>query len=175
MQKVALTLSSSPNDTPPLDTVVSSLSRAREILYEMISSQDGMRNADLLWEAYSSVELSIGIGKLLFPPPAKMQGGVFAEISVSKNYDPQSMPAERMMSLLNAIRSDLEYAQYQVESGNGRAGIESARKARDSLKMLLLARRKVERGVKSSGKSTRNKQAGATGSSRKVRSGEATG
>ncbi|HZW57214.1 MAG TPA: hypothetical protein VFF30_13065 [Nitrososphaerales archaeon] len=128
----------------PHDAVVGALNRARDIIDKMVVDPQKAHDADLLWESYSEVELSIGIAKFLYPPKRE-EVGTFREIAVSKNNDPQSMAIEKLITHLSEIRSELEFAQYNMESGRSNEGLQSARKARDTLKMLLLAHRKARR------------------------------
>ncbi len=48
------------------------------------------------------------------------------------------MPLDQLKERIKAIDSELEYAEYDFETTPSERGLESGRKARDELKMLIL-------------------------------------
>jgi hypothetical protein len=125
-----------------LEAVLEALERARKLGEEKLRGGElELRKVDGFFRMYSEVEFSIGLGKFLLEE--KNSVGIFREISVSKKNDPQTMPLGRLRDRVKAIDSDLEYAEYSFETGSTRAALETARRARDELKMLVLANRKI--------------------------------
>ena len=124
-----------------LKLTLEAMSRARNLLSEGLQDEEEIRKIGLIRRAYFDVEFSIGLGRFLVKN-SKTKIGKLRYVVVSKKNNPLLMPIDLLKERFNAIIIDLEFAGYDFETAPSERGLESARKARDELKMLILVPRK---------------------------------
>jgi len=125
--------------------VIDSIRSAGDDLRSIMNDEAKIRDIDLIWKVYAKVELAIGIGKYLVTQEDRL--GRLNELRSSITNDPAIMPLDTLKKNLLQCESELEYAEYDFETTGGtQAGLQAARRCRDSLKSLLLGHRKNVRG-----------------------------
>ena len=125
------------------------LSSARVQVRECLDSEEKLRDPDQIWRIYSNIEFFTGL--LSFVKDEHRHLGTFKNVQSSKSNDPTSMPLERLLKLMRNIDEKLELAEKDLtERLDSQEGLNEARSARDSLKLLLLGYRKASSERKNS-------------------------
>ena len=125
------------------------LSSARVQVRECLDSEEKLRDPDQIWRIYSNIEFFTGL--LSFVKDEHRHLGTFKNVQSSKSNDPTSMPLERLLKLMRNIDEKLELAEKGLmERFDSQEGLNEARSARDSLKLLLLGYRKASSERKNS-------------------------
>ena len=124
-------------ESEPIKIVLEAMSHARKRLSAALE-EGRCRDINLLWRTYMDVEFSIGIGKFLVKE-TEGKLGMKRKIVISKKKDPLQMSPENLDVTIRAIDHELQKAEIGFQVMPSEDAIESARKARDELKMLILS------------------------------------
>ncbi|MHB8566593.1 MAG: hypothetical protein ACYC7D_07755 [Nitrososphaerales archaeon] len=136
------------------EMVAQSFRSATDELRIALADVSKMRDIELLWRIYSKVEAAVGVGKYVIAQEDRI--GRFSEMVALKANDPKALPDTELKKILLECESDLDYAQYDFEvNGGSSKGLDAGRKARDSIKKLLLGHRKA---VQSESRKTHRKK-----------------
>ena len=103
-------------------------------------SESRLRDADRIWETYCDVEMAIALTK--FIGTKKIRSGSMRRLKESGSSDPSMKRDEDLDRTFALIESEIHRSKKNLLEGRGEEGIEHARKARDSLKAMLLGRRR---------------------------------
>jgi hypothetical protein len=119
---------------------LASLSKSIKKIQEALgATRDQNIMIDRIWEAYSQVELSIGLAKLAFRDKLKTRIGKFREFYAVENPGRKNLQTHQKLELdLSVSKSHLQLAVSNFDEGNATEGLEQARKGRDILKSILL-------------------------------------
>jgi hypothetical protein len=96
-----------------------------------------IRDIDEIWEAYCVVEEGIALSN--FALGAFDRLGKRRKLTVSAKDDPLKMSEDDLRKKYSFVQDSLARSLEQFITGAGEAGAESARKARDVLKTMLIA------------------------------------
>jgi hypothetical protein len=118
--------------------VIDSLNLSKERVRNSIQSEESRLKNDLIWGAYSQVELAIGLAKLSYEDQIEDKAGSFRDLK-SRTQGKSEVPSEKINSKLALCEVLLMQAisKFQEERG-GAEGLKMAREARDILKLLVL-------------------------------------
>jgi hypothetical protein len=126
--------------------VLDALSLSIAHVTESISSNKIPMKYELTWQAYSQVEMAIALSKLGFKEQIGLALGTFRNLGKLKTSRGANQDMKEVLNLnLRNSRKHLEQALAEFTQGKAIEGLESARKARDILKLILLQEKRMRR------------------------------
>ena len=102
-----------------------------------------MRDIDEIWEAYCDVEEGIALSN--FALGAFDRLGKRRKLTVSLKDDPSRLPAGELRRKFSFVEQYVSSSIEEFSRGKGEDAVESARKARDVLKSMLIAHSSAEK------------------------------
>jgi hypothetical protein len=118
--------------------VIEALSLSRENVLSAVQNSDLDLKYDMIWRAYSQIELGIGLAKLSYPDQIKEEIDRLHGLKHLNNRN-SKRTAEYLNSRLDECKALLEQTISKFQDASGaETGIEKAREARDILKLLVL-------------------------------------
>jgi hypothetical protein len=128
-------------------TLVLSSLREASNTFSSMDSEEKLRDTSRIWEIYCDIEQAIEVSKFVFN--LHFQLGKIRTLRVSLKNNPATIPIEGLSKIYRDVNSNIVTATRAYEAGDAESAIEFARKARDEIKILLLAERKTRRKKKS--------------------------
>lgn len=107
---------------------------------DSMRSESRLRDAARIWETYCDVEMAIALMK--FIGTQKIRSGTIRRLKQSGSSDPSMNKDEDLDRTFALIESEIRRSKKNLLEGRGEESVEHARKARDSLKEMLLGRRR---------------------------------
>jgi hypothetical protein len=108
-----------------------------------IFAQNSLREIDQIWEAYCDVEEGIALSNFALGSFDRL--GVRRKLSVSPKDNPETMNENELRKKLSFVEENVTASIDKFAKGEGDVAAELARKARDVLKAMLIAKSKWEK------------------------------
>lgn len=128
-----------------------------EVLAALYLSIDHIKNClsmpnvplkyELIWQSYSQAELAIALSKLGFKDQMDSELGSFRDLGKLRAKLGLNSKEDISPSLV-ACQKNLERSLIEFRAGKAKKGLESARKGRDILKLLLLEEKRSKTPMK---------------------------
>ncbi len=128
------------------DEVLSALYLSIDHVKNCLSTPNVLFKYELIWQSYSQAELAIALSKLGFKDQMDSRLGSFRDLS--KLRAKLGSNSKDISPSLEACQKHLERSLIEFRSGKAKKGLESARKGRDILKLLLLDEKRSKTPMK---------------------------
>jgi hypothetical protein len=118
-----------------------------------LTKNNRLRDVDEIWEAYYDVEEAILISKIIFGGFDKP--GKIRTLNIPTDFDFFKLSDSEIRAKFESVGKNLSLAELKLELSSGEETIESLRRARDEVKIMLLRPSKAPKKANRTGRGRR--------------------